>query len=95
MTHSPWWVICGTLTTLRLAVLVTRDTITEPVRTWLSERGSKVARWAYGLVSCPWCVGVWIAVVMTAAISWETGPMSYVVFAGSLMAGAGFLSELI
>jgi hypothetical protein len=38
MTHSAWWAFCDALACYRLAILVTRDTITEPAREWLRRR---------------------------------------------------------
>ncbi len=38
MTRSAWWLTCDALAVYRLAVLVTKDTITEPAREWLRRR---------------------------------------------------------
>ncbi len=38
MTHSAWWLTCNALAVYRLAILVTRDTITTPLREWLRRR---------------------------------------------------------
>lgn len=50
---------------LRLTRLITRDTITRPLRTWVVNR--------YGpetlpdeFIRCPWCVGFWISAVVAA-----------------------------
>lgn len=35
MTHSAWWLVCDAAATYRLAILVTRDSITAGLREWL------------------------------------------------------------
>lgn len=47
--------------TYRLTRLVTADRITEPVRAWVEQRGPRVGY----LVTCDWCLSVWIAPVPT------------------------------
>lgn len=55
--------------TARLTRLGIEDTITQPFRDFLARRSarSKVAFWFVQLFECPWCLGMWIAMAMTAA----------------------------
>jgi hypothetical protein len=50
-------VIVDGLAIYRVARLVARDRISEPVREWVEDRSEL---WGDG-VSCVWCVGVWVA----------------------------------
>lgn len=47
----------GGLAVHRATRLVTDDTITAPVRDRIVDRGG----WPADLVTCPWCVSVWVA----------------------------------
>jgi hypothetical protein len=54
--------------TARLTRLVTEDTITGPMRAAIMRRSKNGPDgWAYLWVSCPWCVGLWIAAAVTLA----------------------------
>ena len=61
------------LATFRLTRLATRDTITEPFRQQLRHAAMRqvdspgIAAKVDTLISCPWCVGWWIAVAVVAA----------------------------
>ena len=50
-------VVIDGLAIYRVARLVSRDRISQPVREWVEDRSEL---WADG-VSCVWCVGVWVA----------------------------------
>lgn len=61
-----WVVVLAIGAALRLTRLITRDTITRPLRNWVVNR--------YGpetmpdeFVRCPWCVGFWISLLVAAA----------------------------
>lgn len=55
------------LAVMRLTRLVTRDTITEPLRIWLLKKRPLLGYWA----SCPWCVGLWISAAGTGFVWWH------------------------
>lgn len=88
MTQSFWWLLTASATTYRLALLVTRDEITAPLRHRLRTHPR-----FFELVHCSWCIGVWIAAGLTALVFYFPKPMSFVCFAGALAALAGFFSE--
>lgn len=67
------------LAAYRLARAVANDSITEPFRDWLyvgaygddpqpgdEPVGGIFWRWAYALVSCPFCIGFWISLALYA-----------------------------
>lgn len=58
--------------TARLTRLVTEDTITAPLRARMMHVARRDRRgpdaWAYLWISCPWCVGLWLAFAITAAV---------------------------
>ena len=65
---SPLGFVVVCLAAARITRLVTDDTITEPLRVWASDK-----RFVYGLITCPWCIGFWISLVIVA-VWWTTGP---------------------
>ncbi len=56
--------IVRALATYRLTRLVGQDYITNDVRRWAQKRAPE--RIAY-LLSCPWCISVWLAPLIVAA----------------------------
>lgn len=81
----------------RLVVLLTADTITEPVRdrvvTALMERGRK--KLAY-LLLCPWCISIWLAIPAAPIIyAYGDSPWLFVPALGlALSAAAGALARV-
>lgn len=53
--------------TLRLTRLITEDTITGPLRAAVLSRWGPQSK-AYEWVRCPWCIGLWIAYAVAAAV---------------------------
>lgn len=53
--------------TARLTRLITADTITGPLRARVMRRGGPDG-WAYLWITCPWCVGLWLAFVVTLTV---------------------------
>lgn len=51
--------------TARLTRLITEDTITAPLRTWVMRKAGGPDTMAYTWIKCPWCVGLWIAFAVT------------------------------
>lgn len=102
MTHSFWWLTCDALAVYRLAVLITKDSITAPLRDWLiampttwrspSERVSPRPRLAE-FITCPWCVSIWIAAGVIALTRVVPGVWQYAAIALACSAVAGFLAE--
>ena len=83
-------IIVAALATYRLTRLVTADKITEPIRTWVMDR----SQWAGYLVSCDWCLSIWIAPpVALCAILWGDNRLVLVVILWlALSAVVGLLS---
>ena len=102
------------LAVYRLAVLITKDTITEPLREKLRARvydqgertisderplkmrdytvKSKLA-WLFELVTCPWCVSIYMAAVVVALTKLLPGVWQYPAMGLALSAAAGFLAD--
>jgi hypothetical protein len=77
------------LATYRLTRLVTADKITEPVREWVNSR----SEWAGYLVTCDWCLSIWIGpLVAIPAVLWPSTMVTVVVAALSASAVTGLLS---
>lgn len=89
MTRSAWWIFCDGLAVYRLAILVARDRILEPARAWLRPRSSRLSY----LVTCDWCVSVWVAAGVVALTKFAPGVWQYPAFGLAIAAAAGFLSE--
>jgi hypothetical protein len=62
-------VIILALVVYRLARAITYDKVGEPLRKWLYKSGAKrkLGSWGFSLVSCPWCISVWISAL---AVAW-------------------------
>jgi hypothetical protein len=55
--RDPVTLIVGALATHRLTRLIVADTITDPPRARLVERGGRLAE----LITCYWCTGMYVA----------------------------------
>jgi Protein of unknown function (DUF1360) len=67
---SPWLTVIAVLATARITRLITRDSITQPIRTAAVNRVGIDSRIAE-LIQCDWCTGMWAsAAVMGAAWAW-------------------------
>ncbi len=89
---SVLWLILGALACYRLTRLVTADQITLPLRTWVLDRN----RWFGYLVTCDWCLSIWVAPWITAGIMFH-GEHLFVqapIVAFSLSAVTGLLSMI-
>lgn len=53
-----------TFAVARVTRLIVDDKISLPIRQWVLQRSGEDG-WLFYLVSCPWCMGVWIAAGMT------------------------------
>ena len=86
------WLIITILATYRLVRLVTADQITLPLRSWVADR----SEWAGYLVTCDWCLSIWIAPAPTAALLlWQEHlPVQIALLALALSALTGLLSLL-
>lgn len=102
MTHSAWWLTCDALAVYRLAILVTKDTITDPIRAWLGKPWSYGAapgaysgvRWrAFQLTGCTWCVSIWLAAAVVALTKFAPGAWQYGAMFLALSGVAGYLGE--
>lgn len=102
MPHSFWWLVVDAGCVFRLTALLTRDTITQPVRSWLGRPfelgGAKLQGgrwWLFELATCPWCISVWIAAATVTFTVLAPAVWQYVAFAACLSAAAGVLSERV
>lgn len=59
-----WTLLIG-LVAFRLWRLAAMDSITEPIHGRLRASTHPVAQWFDTLVSCPWCLGFWLATGLT------------------------------
>jgi hypothetical protein len=76
MSVADWlWVLLVIGATARLTRLVTGDSITEPLRVrtrlW-ARRESRVGAWMDELITCPWCVSVWLGTLVAFTTIWWT-----------------------
>lgn len=60
-----WILLLALGASLRLTRLVTGDLITEPIRRWIDNRYGEESK-AADFVRCPWCIGFWISLGVTA-----------------------------
>ena|SRR5688500_4767282 len=49
----------------RVTRLIVDDKISLPLRQWVLAKSGEDG-WFFYLVSCPWCMGVWVAAAMTS-----------------------------
>lgn len=64
-----WAVVIG-LAAFRLYRIAGVDSITEPIHGRLLASRHPVAQWFSELVGCPWCIGFWASVALTALGAW-------------------------
>jgi Protein of unknown function (DUF1360) len=116
LTHSFWWLAVDALAVYRLAILITKDSITESARDQFrrwgynddgTERthhvhlGSTVppypsplgARRLYTLLTCPWCVSIWLGAAVVALTRFAPSAWQYAALALAFSGVAGFLAE--
>lgn len=81
------------LATYRATRLFTADRIMEGVRVWISDRSS----WAGYLITCDWCLSIWIAPIMASTMMFFGGNrlvlVGLVALAASAMTGLLSLGE--
>lgn len=84
------WLIIAMLATYRLTRLVTADKITERLRGFVVDR----SEWLGYLVTCDWCLSIWVAPAPTIAVLWWGDVMlvQAVLVALALSAVTGLLS---
>lgn len=84
------WIIVIGLASYRLWRLAGQDSITEPLRDRLNPDG-----WVIGLITCPWCLGSWIAFAVTWLTAATIGvPAPVVVALGSAVI-VGAVAEVL
>lgn len=105
LTHSAWWLICDAAAVYRLAVLLSKDKITDWLREGLRERAydpiakpragarAAIARWLFELIICPWCVSIWLGAIVVGFTRFVPGAWQYVAMLLTLSAAAGFFGE--
>jgi hypothetical protein len=69
----PLVIVLG-LAAQRVAMVVTEDSIFEPVRERVGRgaRQGSTREWLANLIMCPWCFGVWAAFAVTGLWFWAT-----------------------
>jgi Protein of unknown function (DUF1360) len=87
------YVLLTCLATYRITRLLVADAITEPWRDRVEERYGPESSWAY-LVNCPWCTGMWVAIVLTLATDLIVGLPAPVLVAASASAVAGLIAAV-
>jgi len=85
------WLLAA-LTCYRLTRLITADVITQRLRVWVADR----SLWASYLVSCDWCMSVWIApIVAIPAVMFPDNTLVLIIMGWfSLSAVTGLLSVI-
>lgn len=86
LTHSWWWLAVDGLAVYRLAVLIGKDMIAEPIR-------QRVGTRMLAFITCPWCIGLWFAAAAVILTRFWPQGWQYVAMALALSAVAGFLGE--
>lgn len=61
---DPLTLIVLTFAVARVTRLIVDDKISLPIRRWVLAKSGEDG-WFFYLVSCPWCMGVWVAAGMT------------------------------
>jgi hypothetical protein len=64
------WAVTIGLAAFRLYRIAGVDSITEPFHGRLNASQHPVGRWFSDLVSCPWCIGFWASVALSALGAW-------------------------
>jgi Protein of unknown function (DUF1360) len=90
VTHSLWWLLVDALAVYRLTHLIVDDTITAPFRAWTLEHWPG---WPLTLVTCSWCISIWIGGCAVALTALAPGVWQYPAYGLALSGVAGFLQE--
>jgi hypothetical protein len=85
---SMWWAVCA-LAAYRLTRLVTTDEVLHRFRQWVARRSTTAGYW----VTCPWCLGFWMCVLLGAAVLLAPTPTAYACVVLSWSAIVGVISE--
>lgn len=77
MTIPPWLqLLIYALAVARVTGLIYADTITEDLRdsvlAWLDDRPKTLGSYLATLIQCPWCAGMWVALI-AAPLVWFWG----------------------
>jgi hypothetical protein len=65
MIPEPYELMLLSLAAFRLFWIIGEDTITEPVRAWLTKNGKREKTELF--LGCPWCAGFWISLAAWGA----------------------------
>lgn len=80
---DPLTLIVVALATYRATRLIAVDKITNRPRCWIERR---LPSWFGSLISCPWCLSVWVAGAFTLAAYQAPalhGPLTFLAIAGA------------
>jgi hypothetical protein len=69
---EPLILLIYALAVARLTGLVTADSITEDIRdgiiSWLDDRPKTLGAYLTTLITCPWCVSIWLAFIASPLV---------------------------
>lgn len=95
------WLLVLALATTRVAGLIALDSIFDRPRLAVGEAAAKrrATAWVDILITCMWCVGVWVAagmiVLAMATTAWNIAPLfDWVLIGLALAQAAGMLSGI-
>lgn len=95
MALTPTKLVLGAAATARLARLVTRDTIFDTPRARFVRKMDRTDHLKLAeLAVCPWCVSVWIGVVVAVAADRDLPGYEVATAALAFSMAAGILNEL-
>jgi hypothetical protein len=76
---TPMWFVIASLSVYRVVRLWLADTITEPLRSrviggpgrvgWLLREPNGFKLWLLDLLTCQWCLGVWVSAATVATLA--------------------------
>lgn len=77
------------LAVARVTGLITTDSITEPIRDWitvrLDDRPATLGEAVSTLITCPWCAGMWVSLI-AAPLVWFWGDWPVMLVAAMALA---------
>lgn len=88
------WLIAMSFATYRVTRFLIADTLIDRPRLWfhqtITQRGGGFGRWLFKLVTCVYCLSIWVAAAVTALVDlWGSVPQPVLVW---LAVAAGALA---
>ena len=94
---EPWLFVVLTLAAYRVARLVAQDALWDGTRDKIIRWGETGSPWEQKvaiLVGCPYCVGVWAALILVLLFGDTSSPADYLVSVLAVSGGQAFLVSL-